>query len=38
MAFGSSAEVWPNLETEWQLSRVRRPDPAIAKRARKSKR
>jgi HTH-type transcriptional regulator/antitoxin HigA len=35
LAFGTSAQVWLNLENEWQLSRAR-PDPAIAKRARKA--
>lgn len=31
-AFGTSAELWMNLESAWQLSRVK-ADPQIAKRA-----
>jgi len=33
-AFGTSAELLFNLETSWQLSRVKKPDPGIAKRVR----
>jgi HTH-type transcriptional regulator/antitoxin HigA len=32
-AFGTSAEVWLNLEMAYRLSRVEPPDPAIAERA-----
>jgi HTH-type transcriptional regulator/antitoxin HigA len=32
-AFGTSAEMWINLETSWRLFRVGSPDPRIAKRA-----
>lgn len=33
LAFGTSAELWLNLETTYQLSVVPDPDPAISKRA-----
>jgi HTH-type transcriptional regulator/antitoxin HigA len=33
-AFGSSAELWLNLETAWQLHKERDVDPEIAVRAR----
>jgi HTH-type transcriptional regulator / antitoxin HigA len=33
-AFGTSPELWLNLEMTWQLSRLDKPDPAIARRAR----
>ena len=32
-AFGTSAELWLNLETGFCLSRVAKPDPHIARRA-----
>jgi HTH-type transcriptional regulator/antitoxin HigA len=35
-AFGTSAELWLNLEMTWQLSRVERPDPEIARRAKQT--
>jgi HTH-type transcriptional regulator/antitoxin HigA len=33
-AFGTSPDVWLNLESAYQLSQVRPPDPAITVRAR----
>lgn len=35
-AFGTSARLWINLESSWQLSRVKEPDPAIARRAKRA--
>jgi HTH-type transcriptional regulator / antitoxin HigA len=32
-AFGTSPELWLNLETTYRLSQVKRVDPAIARRA-----
>ena len=34
-AFGTSAEVWLNLENAYRLAHVRRPSPAMVRRARK---
>src|SRR5438045_9742021 len=33
VAFGTSAELWLNLETAYRLATAEEPDPAIAKRA-----
>jgi HTH-type transcriptional regulator / antitoxin HigA len=33
LAFGTSAEVWLNLETAYRLSLAKDPDPKIARRA-----
>jgi HTH-type transcriptional regulator / antitoxin HigA len=35
-ALGTSAQLWLNLESSWQLSRISRPDPAIRRRARQA--
>jgi HTH-type transcriptional regulator/antitoxin HigA len=35
-AFGTSAELWLNLEMTWQLSLVPAPDPEIAHRAKRA--
>ncbi len=35
-AFGTSAQLWLNLEQSWQLSRAKPPDPAIARRAKQA--
>ena len=32
-AFGTSPDLWLNLETTYQLSKAKAPDPAIARRA-----
>src|SRR5207248_2374811 len=34
-ALGTSPEVWLNLESAYQLARAKRPDPRIARRARR---
>jgi len=33
LAFGTSAEVWLNLENSYRLSLAKDPDPKIARRA-----
>lgn len=35
-AFGTPAELWLNLETTWQLSRIEKVDPQIARRAKQA--
>ncbi len=35
-AFGTSAQLWLNLEQSWQLSRAKPADPAIARRAKQA--
>lgn len=35
-ALGTTAKVWLNLENTWRLWRAKKPDPAIARRAKQA--